>query len=107
MRDGLRCAPYIGGAWHYLESTATVAIGQWQHIACTYDGAAVAIHVNGREVGALPATGTFGTTALLPVGIGAGFDEASNSQNENTMLVSDVRIYNRALSQAELAALSP
>jgi len=106
-RDGLRCQPDIGGTFAYVESFGTVSFGAWHEIACMYDGAQLAIFVDGQSVAAMAASGTFQNTALLPVAIGASLDETSNSQNESSMSVADVRVYKRALTPAELAALNP
>lgn len=105
-RDGLRCAPFIGGGFHYVEIPHVVTIGAWQHIACMYDGQSVTAYVQGSQVGTIPVSGTFGSSASYPVVIGASVDSMANWENDAYMLVDDVRVYNRALSPAELAALA-
>jgi hypothetical protein len=104
--DGLRCAPYTGGNWTFVETDHDVAVGVWQHIACVYDGAQVAVYANAVQQAALPASGAFDTTQQLPLAIGASLDDIGNYQNEAHMGVDDVRVYNRALTQAELTALA-
>jgi hypothetical protein len=103
---GFRCAPYIGGAWHFLQLDNVVTVGAWQHVACTYDGTTIAAYIQGARADMLAASGTFGSTAALPVVIGASVDELDNSQNQAYMAVDDVRVYDRALTPAELAALA-
>ncbi|MBV8758757.1 MAG: LamG domain-containing protein [Deltaproteobacteria bacterium] len=104
--DGLRCAPYIGGAFHYLEIDHVITLGTWQHIACIYDGLSVTEYVQAAPVGMLAASGTFGESKPYPVVIGASVDDMANWENEAYMLVDDVRVYDRALTQAELSALA-
>jgi hypothetical protein len=104
--DGFRCAPYIGGAFHYLEIDHCMTTGAWQHLACVYDGTSVTEYVHATQVGTLAASGTFGSTVSYPVVIGASVDNMANWENEAYMLVDDVRVYNRALTQGELSALA-
>jgi hypothetical protein len=75
----------------------------WYHVALTWDGGNYAVYVNGEE----KANGSYtGLDALNPVadigndGNEAGRDEAFNG------LLDDVRIYDRALSEAEVSELS-
>jgi len=104
--DGFRCAPYVGGSFAFLDADHVVTIGAWQHLACLYDGQAVTEYVQAAPVGTMPASGTFSATTQFPIVIGGSTDGMGNYQNEAYMVVDDVRVYNRALTQAELTALA-
>ena len=74
----------------------------WQHLAFTYDGAAVRLYLNGALVASQAKVGTprypGGDQSLYignSIGGGCGFDG----------LIDEVRYYNRALSSSEVQAL--
>ncbi len=77
----------------------------WIHLAATYDGAQQRLYVNGSQVAELAATTTImADKTLLCLGCG---------QNNDTTLIEplgglldDVRLYDRALTAAEIAALA-
>lgn len=79
----------------------TVPLGEWTHIACTYDRVSAKIYINGVEVIDFPATSAIASASTPPLTIGKengfnirGFDG----------LIDEVRIFNRALTAAEVAA---
>jgi Concanavalin A-like lectin/glucanases superfamily len=74
----------------------TPAIGTWYHLAGTWDGTTLTLYLNGVSVatavpGRTPATGS----GILQLGL-----------DSLTGTLDDVRIYNRALSAAEVAQLA-
>lgn len=80
-------------------------VGQWVHLAGTYDGAHVRAYLNGVEQFASPFGGTI-ASSTNPVIIGGNINDASDIPAELFMgHVDDVRIYDRALSPTEIAAL--
>src|SRR5439155_22493632 len=91
--------PAVGGAWGAGNQTtvapSALAVNTWTHLAATFDGAAVRLYVNGELVASqaqtaplVVASGTLQIGASSPPGQGfAG-------------RIDEVRIYNRALSQA-------
>ena len=89
----------LGGTFgNYLDSGRTPAVGQWQHVAATYDGTTARIYVDGvadgehdlhRRTSATPTPGGSAPTARPPAGFFDG-------------LVDNVRIYDRALSPSEI-----
>jgi hypothetical protein len=93
-------------AWKYLDSTTVLRPNTWTHVASTYDGSRLTIWVNGKRAGRL---GVTGRTCVNdePLAIGAknapakGLLEAFYDGR-----LDDVRIYNRALSAAEVATLA-
>ena len=73
----------------------------WMHLAATSDGTTIRLYVNGAEVATKPAPAAI-TTNNLALGIGAQGDGVSQLQGA----MDDVRVYNRALSASEVAALA-
>jgi hypothetical protein len=77
--------------------TAPLATGQWTHLAATYDGTTLRLYVNGVQVGSKAQTGNMVvSTRALRIGGNGVWGEYFNG------LIDDVRIYNRALSAAEI-----
>src|SRR5262249_54057381 len=93
-----------GGGKFGGESTTTKAFGTsllptntWSHVAVTYDGAAIRLYVNGAQVSSVARTGPI-TTSTDPLRIGG--DPFYGQYFQGT--IDEVRIYNRALSAAEV-----
>jgi hypothetical protein len=78
-------------------TTATSLNGKWSHIAGVYDGSHLTLYINAIQVGQVSATGPLNTASSDPVSIGG--------TDPNGIYTADVRIYNRALSQAEIQAI--
>lgn len=86
----------------YNCTATTFSLDTWNHIACTYDNGTIKIYLNGTL------NKTY-TTTIVPVlnssqhlGIGA----ASNGAEKLTGYLNDVRIYDHALSAAEVKKIS-
>ena len=91
-----------------VDVTASVTTGRlrnnlnlWHHVVCAYDGSTETVYLDGVNVGSGAASYTTATEANPRIGsnvdaIGAKFFNG---------LIDDVRIYNRALSAAEVANL--
>jgi hypothetical protein len=81
----------------YLDSGQAAAVGRWQHVAATYDGATARIYVDGLQAASLPFTGNPGNSNTWRIGAygatAGGFFDG---------LVDDIRIYDRALTAAEI-----
>jgi hypothetical protein len=75
----------------------TPFIGQWAHVAATFDGTTAKLYLNGQEVGSGAFSLDNGTTAEMRIG-----SYNSNSPTFNGDM-DEVRIYNRALTQADFA----
>jgi chitodextrinase len=90
---------YVGGAERYSRGSAKVSLNAWTHLATTYDGAAVRIYVNGVQAGSTPQTGAI-TLSTNPLRMGGD----SVWGEYLTGLIDEVRVYNRALSAAEIQA---
>ena len=93
--------------WINLYSSGgLVKWGEWNQLAMRWDGFALALFVNGRLVTATPYLEIPGSglsySDEFPLIVGAHRD--ANPQLEYTGRISDLRIYNRPLSEDEIAA---
>ena len=87
---------YFNGAWNNSASYSLTA-GNWYHIVGTYDGANLRLYINGvNEV----TTANTGTPAANSSGIRLMARWDSNQYWGGNL--STVKIYDRALSQAEV-----
>jgi hypothetical protein len=97
--DASRPAGYvqIGNADRVATGTAVVPTNTWTHLAFTYDGANMRVYVNGALVRTVARTGNIAVSNdPLRIGGNASWGE------HFTGLIDDVRIYNRALTLAEV-----
>lgn len=92
-----------GGRSYVIGNVAPIQ-GQWQHVAGVYDGATLKVYVNGVQAGSITKTGNIvARTNAMRLNIGRW---AFNSQNFRTFNgnLDEARIYNVALTPAEIAA---
>jgi hypothetical protein len=80
-----------------LYGTAVLALNTWAHLAATYDGATMRLYVNGVQVASRAQTGAI-VTSTNPLQIGGD----SIYGQYFTGRIDEVRIYNRALSTAQI-----
>jgi hypothetical protein len=94
-------ASVVGG----LASVDTVpAVGEWHHIAGTYDGSKMRMYYDGNVVAESPASGKILATADR-LYIGTKNDTAPSGDHFGG-LIDDVRIYGYGLSQAEILSVA-
>ncbi len=88
-----------------LESKSVVTNGQWHHVGLVYDITAMKRHlyVDGAEV-AVDQGIIAGVKSTAGLYIGAG--QTLDAGTFFSGLIDDVRIYNKALSPAQIAALA-
>ena len=93
-----RPAAYINlGQDRDATGTTALVANTWTHIAMTYDGTAIGFYTNGALVATTTVSGTLATsTQPLRIGGNAIWSEFFAGQ------IDDVRVYNRALSLAEI-----
>jgi chitodextrinase len=88
---------YSNGVEHTLTGTSPLPTGAWSFLAASYDGSSLKLYLNGTLVSQLSYTGAI-TVSTGPFTIGG-----NNVWNEwFSGLIDNVRVYNRALSAAEL-----
>jgi hypothetical protein len=98
---GFKCTG-TSAAWHSF-AAAALFDNEWHHVAATYDGATKVVYMDAQEVGNGASTGSIissGGNVLL----GAGRD-LSPPTHYAAGNIDDARVYERALSQAEVALL--
>lgn len=97
--DGDKITMYVNSGTS-VQSISSIPVGVWTHVAGTYDGANLKVYINGVLEGTQPFTSNFiGTTTELKIGGGL---------NNNTEYflgdIADVRLWNVAKTQSEIAA---
>jgi hypothetical protein len=76
--------------------------GAWSHLVLTYDGSNVKLYINGTLASSGAKTGKLGyTDSSLRIGLGI----PGNSLQYFKGWIDDVRIYNRAITPAEVSTL--
>ena len=88
----------IGGIDRSVTGTAALPLNAWTHLAATYNGTTLRLYVNGTQVGSLSISGSI-TVSASPLRIGGS---TTLSGRYFAGRIDEVRIYNRALSQAEI-----
>jgi hypothetical protein len=82
-----------------LAGPVGLAEGGWSHVATTWDGSTLRLFVDGAEAASMPLTGpSITSTGALRIGGNAIWGEWFDGQ------IDEVRVYNRALTPAELLA---
>jgi hypothetical protein len=80
--------------------TTATALNAWTHLASTYDGANLRLYVNGVQVASKAVTGSIkASTGVLHIG-------GNSIWNDEWFagLIDEVRLYNKALTVAEIQA---
>ncbi len=83
-----------------IASSGNLTNGVAFHAAATYDGTTMRIYKNGVEVGNLPKTGNIDTNNTTEVWIGDNPDIVGSRPWKG--IISDVRIYKKALTEEEI-----
>ncbi|MBN2004438.1 MAG: PKD domain-containing protein [Anaerolineae bacterium] len=93
-------------AQHLLQGDAGLQAGTWYHVAAVFDaaGQTLAIYLNGTLLTSRATVFNSIYAGTMPFMLGANLDAGTPAQFFNGLL-DDWRIYNRALSAGEIAAL--
>ena len=83
----------------FTETTTSFEVGQWYHFAGTYDGDALRIYIDGVMEGE---TGGVGDIATSELDLWIGADDHNLPTTTFPGLLDDIRIYSKALSDAEI-----
>jgi hypothetical protein len=94
----VRVTPVLSTTDRAVRGTAALPLNTWTHLATTYDGANQRFYVNGVLVGTTPGTGSI-VVSNGAIRIGGN---ASSTGEFFQGLIDEVRVYNRALSAAEI-----
>ena len=84
-----------------VDPTQTVEVNRWYYVAGTFDGATARLYVNGRKVAELPHA-LPPSYSTRPVFIGSSGESVWNGLMNG--VIDEVKIYNRALSDADIQA---
>ena len=87
----------FGGSSNYVGGPTASPVGSWTHVALTYDGSLLVLYVNGVQVASKPYRGRFRRRRVRCGSVGI-----SRMGSTSSGLIDDVRVYNRALTQAEI-----
>lgn len=87
--------PIGSGHEVFVEDTAAVKVGEWTHVAGTYDGVNVTLYINGTAVRQIPFTEAIGagSTGLYIGGTNNGYFQG---------LIDDVRLWNVVRTQNDI-----
>ncbi|MFH1372111.1 MAG: sugar-binding protein [Planctomycetota bacterium] len=86
----------------YLNGKAVVGSGQWHNVVCVYDGQKMSTYVDGKLDVSRQRSDPIGTNDF-PVCIGENIEMTGRCWNG---LIDDVRVYNYALSESEITAIT-
>ena len=89
---------FDGSCCTVLNGPTALTINQWTHLAGTWDGSTLRLYLGGVEVASQPRSGTLEVNNS-PLHIGGNTYNGENFSG----LIDEVRIYNRALTPAEIA----
>jgi hypothetical protein len=90
------------GLWpEWVRGSANVNDGQWHHVAGVYDGAELRLYIDGKLDASAKTSGHINVNAY-PVYIGENAEHPGRGWHG---LIDDVRLYNYALSDAEIKAM--
>jgi len=87
--------------WTHVTGTSMLALNGWAHLAASYDGASLRLYVNGTLVRTLSLPGRL-AVGTGPLRIGGNAPSIPFGGQFFKGLIDEVRIYNRALSQAQI-----
>jgi hypothetical protein len=89
----------MSGVDQSASGSASLPLNTWTHLAATYDGTTIRLFVNGVQAGTRAVSGSLAaSTGPLRIGGNAVWGEYFSGR------IDEVRIYNRALSAAEIQA---
>ena len=92
----------VGGGTYIDSDVGGIIIGNWYHIACTYDGSIVSIYVDGELQNSASQSGLLKVSSQH---ILAGANSTSPPSGFFHGAIDDIRIWNRALSESEIQDL--
>ncbi len=95
------CSVGTGSAWDSNTASYTAPASGWHHVFCTYNGSAIKVFIDGDMKASTATSLVMGGNGASPR-IGVRSDVFVSELNTG---VDNVRLYNRALSDAEVKAL--
>lgn len=92
----------VGGKFPQAVTKATVPTGSWHHVVGTFDGHTLAVYIDGSRATTSAVSGTIRPSTGTNLMIGA---DPIDPARKFTGAIDEVRVYKRALSAGEVAAL--
>lgn len=92
------------GANHPVWGKTAVPLGQWHHVAATYDGTTWRLYLDGVLDGEQVADAVPRFDSIQHFGLGATFDSMGDPGGGLLGAMDEVRVYSRALTDQELRA---
>ena len=89
------------GEWKQIAHTQITQANQYYHLLAIYNGNNIKLYINGEEIGSNNIGTTTLNTTINPFTIGV----TPNLEHFFEGTIDDIRIYNRAVSKAEIKAL--
>jgi len=86
---------------HMLTSPADLPVGEWSHVAATFDNEVMRLYLNGTEVGSLP---RHGPICPADAGLSLGTYTPGHGRAFFMGTLDEVKMWNRALTAAEAKA---
>lgn len=94
------------GANHPVTGATTIANNRWYHAAATFDGSALRVYLDGKLDGTATTSTTPRFDSIQHAGLGSALTSAGTAAGFFAGQIADVRIFSRALSQGDVAALA-
>lgn len=106
----LRCCAFVNGKLYRVDSDIQVPRdGRWVHVAGSFNGSFLRVYIDGVQRGSLAVSGLVDQNDL-PLAVGSNnkpnIDPQQPASNWMMGAMDDFRLYRRALSKAEIAALA-
>ncbi len=93
----------VGGTATLISPAGQLSIGEWAHVAATYDGATMKIFVNGVQVASQAKTGNISTSGAVGIGIG---NQPSGAGDRGLIgLLDEPCVFSASLEPADIAIL--
>ncbi len=90
-----------GGTQFLPSISSPLETGKWIHVAAVYNGSTLKLYKNGVEILSTAISGNLTSGPMVPVWIGG----SPSNEKYFDGLIDDVHIYNRALTDVEVASL--
>jgi hypothetical protein len=95
-----------GNKWGEVVALQPLGTGEWYHLVATYDGASLRLYVNGSLVSSTGWSQGIGSGYDTDIKIGGATVDTTKPSNSIRGSLDEIRLYDRALTAAEVIARS-